>query len=117
MSTHIEAVLRNLGNLRGVLSLSRVVRGVRRGMAAPPDVGGRDVTAGIPGSEYEHASTFRNGKGQVELSTATDGMRDNREPWLMEVIGKRMEPNRLSIRLFGGVRADVAEVTEVQLQV
>ncbi|MGI5510384.1 hypothetical protein ACQEXF_16020 [Streptomyces sp. CA-106131] len=53
----------------------------------------------------------------MELSTATDGMRDNREPWLMEVIGKRMEPNRLSIRLFGGVRADVAEVTEVQLQV
>jgi hypothetical protein len=35
----------------------------------------------------------------------------------MEVIGKRMEPNRLSIRLFGDVLDDDAEVTEVQVQV
>ena len=40
---------------------------------------------------------------------------------LMEVIGNRMEPNRLSIRLFGNVvrspHGDNAEVTEVQVQV
>lgn len=38
----------------------------------------------------------------------------------MEVIGKRMEPNRLSIRLFVNVARsprDDAEVTEVQVQV
>jgi hypothetical protein len=32
-------------------------------------------------------------------------------------IGNRMEPNRVSIRLFGDVRSDDAEVTEVQVQV
>ena len=40
---------------------------------------------------------------------------------LMAVIGKQMEPNRLSIRLFGNVvrsrHGDNAEVTEVQVQV
>jgi hypothetical protein len=39
---------------------------------------------------------------------------------LMEGIGNRMEPNRLSIRLFGNVARspyDDAEVTEVQVQV
>jgi hypothetical protein len=35
----------------------------------------------------------------------------------MEVIGNRMEPNRVSIRLFGDVPDDDAEVTEVQVQV
>ena len=38
----------------------------------------------------------------------------------MKVIGKRMEPNRVSIRLFGNVARspyDDAEVTEVQVQV
>ncbi len=35
----------------------------------------------------------------------------------MEVIGNRMEPNRVSIRLFGDVPYDDAEVTEVQVQV
>lgn len=34
----------------------------------------------------------------------------------MEVIGNRMEPIRLSIRLFGNVPNDDAEVTEVQVQ-
>jgi hypothetical protein len=40
--------------------------------------------------------------------------------WLMGAIGNRMEPNRLSIRLFGNVARspyDDAEVTEVQVQV
>jgi hypothetical protein len=36
---------------------------------------------------------------------------------LMDVIGKRMEPICLSIRLFGDVRTNDAEVTEVQVQV
>jgi hypothetical protein len=39
---------------------------------------------------------------------------------LMAVIGNRMEPNRVSIRLFGDVARspnDDAEVTEVQVQV
>ncbi|GAB2912574.1 hypothetical protein GCM10027075_10090 [Streptomyces heilongjiangensis] len=39
---------------------------------------------------------------------------------LLEVIGNRMEPNRVSIRLFGDVARrseDDAEVTEVQVQV
>jgi hypothetical protein len=36
---------------------------------------------------------------------------------LMAVIGNRMEPNRLPIRLFGDVRTTTAEVTEVQVQV
>jgi hypothetical protein len=36
---------------------------------------------------------------------------------LMEVIEKRMEPNRLSIRLFGDARTTTPEVTEVQVQV
>ncbi len=35
----------------------------------------------------------------------------------MRGIGNRMEPNRVSIRLFGDVRRDDAEVTEVQVQV
>lgn len=41
-------------------------------------------------------------------------------PWVMEAIGNRMEPKRLSIRLFGNVVRspyDDAEVTEVQVQV
>jgi hypothetical protein len=73
-------------------------------MAAPPDgVRAAGVTAGIPAIEDEHASVFQ-----------LFGRR------LMEVIGKRMEPNRVSIRLFGDVARgpyDDAEVTEVQVQV
>ncbi|KPI16222.1 hypothetical protein OK074_1834 [Actinobacteria bacterium OK074] len=37
-------------------------------------------------------------------------VREAFDGWLMEVIGNRMEPNRLSIRLFGDVPNDDAEV-------
>src|SRR4051812_46753712 len=63
MRTHIEAVFRNPGNLRGVLSLSSVVRGTRRTMAAPGERGWADVTAGIPEIEDEHASLFESPPG------------------------------------------------------
>ncbi|WP_395576207.1 hypothetical protein [Streptomyces sp. BK79] len=59
-----------------------------------------DVTAGMPELEDEHASLF-----------------SERVDRLMRGIGNRMEPNRVSIRLFGDVRRDDAEVTEVQVQV
>jgi hypothetical protein len=53
----------------------------------PTGVGTAGVTAGIPAIEVEHASFFQ-----------PSGRR------LMKVIGKRMEPIRVSIRLFGDVR-------------
>ncbi|MFJ8791678.1 hypothetical protein [Streptomyces sp. NPDC102462] len=79
-------------------------------MAAPPDGGGPDVTAGIPDIEDEHASLF----GVVG---AVD--RVNRGH-VMAGIGNRMEPIRVSIRLFGDVARSPygdAEVTDVQVQV
>jgi hypothetical protein len=103
MSAHTDAAFRNPGNLSGVLSLSSALRGVRRGMAAPTDEGwAESVTGGIPGIEGEHASLF--------------------EPagLAREVIGNRMEPIRVSIRLFVNVVRSPcgnAEVTEVQVQV
>ncbi|GLW46174.1 hypothetical protein Stsp02_18360 [Streptomyces sp. NBRC 14336] len=76
-------------------------------MAAPTDgVGGPDVTAGIPGIEGEHASTY--------------GALTRHPDRLMGAIGNSMEPNRVSIRLFVNVVRSpygVAEVTEVQVQV
>jgi hypothetical protein len=79
-------------------------------MAAPTDGGVPDVTAGIPEIEDEHASLFELGAGSAP----------HRCSRLMGAIGNRMEPNRLSIRLFGNVARsphDDAEVTEVQVQV
>ncbi|BDH04608.1 hypothetical protein HEK131_18350 [Streptomyces seoulensis] len=112
MRTHIEAVFRNPESVRGVLSLSdNALRGVRRGMAAPPDGGGPDVTAGIPANEGEHASS----------SAATGaGARRSTRSALWEGIGNRMEPDRPATRLSGDVARmpyGDAEVTEERTQV
>ena len=82
----MDADFRNPVALPGVLSLSRVVRTVRRGMAAPAD-------EGCAGTLPPVSPRLKMNMRQV----LEDGGR------LMEVIGKRMEPNRLSIRLFGDV--------------
>ncbi|WP_143659163.1 hypothetical protein [Streptomyces sp. SA15] len=82
-------------------------------MAAPTDGDVPDVTAGIPEIEDEHASLFEVGAGSAPRRCGRLGR-------LMGAIGNRMEPNRLSIRLFGNVARspyDDAEVTEVQVQV
>ncbi|GHD36638.1 hypothetical protein GCM10010335_32940 [Streptomyces galbus] len=73
--------------------------------AAPSDWGGRKVTAGIARSEDEHASLF-----QVPTAALRQLLRRH---------GDRVEPNRLSVRLFDDVARrwrGGAEVTEIQVQ-
>lgn len=100
----MDAVFRNPVSLPGVLSLSSAVREVRRGMAAPTDGGcGRTLPPVSP-------------RLKMNMRQVLTGVLE-----LMGGIGNRMEPNRLSIRLFGNVvrspHGDNAEVTEVQVQV
>ncbi|GHF21840.1 hypothetical protein GCM10017776_45020 [Streptomyces griseoluteus] len=98
--------------MRGVLSLSdNALRGVRRGMAAPPDGGGPDVTAGIPAKKGEHASSSAAGRADARRSTRNA---------LWEAIGNRMEPDLPATRLSGDVARQPygdAEVTEERTQV
>ena len=53
--------------------------------------------------------TRADGTGEAGLNRSADGLWGAIRNW--------MEPNRVSIRLFGDVRTDDAEVTEVQVQV
>jgi hypothetical protein len=96
----MDAVFRNPVSVPGVLSLSRAVCEVRRGMAAPTDgVVSRDVTGGIPGIEDEHASLFGVGVVGYGGHRKSDGAES-----LVDTSIRRC-PN------------DDAEVTEVQVQV
>jgi hypothetical protein len=85
-----------------------VVRGVRRRISAPPDIDALEVTAGSPEVEDEQESPFRIAAAGQLRRHWLEGARYAAEMpllrGLMAIIGNWMEPNRLSIRLFGNVR-------------
>ncbi|TLS43478.1 hypothetical protein FE633_25360 [Streptomyces montanus] len=64
----------------------------------------------VPGDTLD---MWLKGVGQAAESRSNEGLTGG----VMAVIGNWMEPNRVSIRLFGDVRTTTAEVTEVQVQV